>query len=151
MQPSPSRIDFNELINACIERVLWIFSILRNLIVQWKIIVSHTSFATYTRVNFHFSIIQSLYYSYLNISFIFPSIYQRVFRIVLLHKVYKKNKYNVQNYVSRVYLLIHTLASILNFNAIKILEFMYLWLFRFYRFSAILVKILIHKLNLVNL
>ena len=112
---------------------------------------SHTSFATYTRVNFHFSIIQSLYYSYLNMSFIFPSIYQRVFRFVLLHKVYKKNKYNVQNYVSRVYLLIHTLASILNFNAIKILEFMYLWLFRFYRFSAILVKILIHKLNLVNL
>ena len=41
MQPSPSRIDFNELINACIERVLWIFSILRNLIVQWNIIVVH--------------------------------------------------------------------------------------------------------------
>ena len=66
MQPSPSRIDFNELINTCwslitidlaltyirnlvsigpdnapssIDRVLWIFSILRNLIVQWNIIV----------------------------------------------------------------------------------------------------------------
>ena len=49
-------------------------------------------------------------------SFIFPSIYQRVFRIVLLHKVYKKkNKYNVQNYVSRVYLLIHTLTEMDNY------------------------------------